>query len=328
MGKTKIEWATDTWNPVTGCTKVSQGCDHCYAETMSLRLSHNPKYALATKADGTWSGVVSCHEDVLDQPLRWKKPRMIFVCSMSDLFHSQVPWDFIGRVFDVMIACPQHTFQVLTKRPGRMAFWADNMAEVCRERGLPWSWPPNVWAGTSVESQKYAPRLDCLLRVPAKVRFVSAEPLLGPLDLKPYFYKCSGCVPTPEDPRCACKGLAIHQIIVGGESGPGARPMDLAWARDLVGQCQVAGVACFVKQLGSEPMSGLGDQDLYEELIDLAQTPGGVRLSDRHGSTFRRDTDGRRLGHYLKFHDPKGGNPSEWPNKLRVRERPQAAGGS
>ena len=328
MTKTNIEWATDVWNPVTGCSRVSAGCDRCYAETMSRRLSHNSKYALATKADGKWSGVVSCHEELLDQPLRWKKPRMIFVCSMSDLFHSQVPWDFIGKVFDVMMSCPQHTFQVLTKRPGRMAFWADNMAEVCRERGLPWSWPPNVWAGTSVESQKYAPRLDCLARVPAQVRFVSVEPMLGPVDLNQWLglhgnRDTDGLsefdAPMPEP--------VINWIIVGGESGPGARPMDLVWARDLVGQCQQAGVACFVKQLGSEPMSGLGDQDLYEELIELAQTPGGVRLSDRHGSTFRRDTDGLRLGHYLKFHDPKGGDMADWPEDLRVREMP-AGGGS
>ena len=355
MGKTKIEWATDTWNPVTGCSKVSPGCTSCYAETMSHRLSNNPKYALATKADGTWSGVVSCHPEALDQPVQWKKPRRIFVCSMSDLFHSQVPWDFIVEVFNTMAATYWHTYQVLTKRPGRMAHFAEHIwpkqANQAHRttRPLAWggtweaTWPSNVWAVTAVESQKYAPRLDCLLRVPAKVRFISAEPLLGPLDLRRWLncrfdhcneeiYDCTGCDGLGPRPHGECGAVVtppvLSWVIVGGESGHGARPMDLAWARGLVGQCQAAGVACFVKQLGSEPMSGLGDQDLYEELIELAQTPGGVRLSDQHGSTFRRDTDGRRLGHYLKFHDPKGGNPSEWPNKLRVREMPQAAGGS
>jgi len=273
--KTKIEWTDATWSPVTGCTKVSPGCDHCYAETMSHRLSNNPKYALATKDDGTWSGVVSCHEELLAQPLRWKKPRMIFVCSMADLFHSDVPWDFIVKVFNVMAATPWHTYQVLTKRPGRMAYFAQHLWPACITSAAP-LWPVNVWAGTSVESQKYAPRLDCLLRIPAKVRFVSAEPLLGPLDLRPWL----GCPhKDQEDGDIVCsecgdareKSRWIHQVIVGGESGPGARPMALAWAKSLLDQCRVAGVACFMKQIGSEPMSGLGDQDVYEELIELAQ---------------------------------------------------------
>ena len=294
MGEiTSIEWADATWNPWVGCSKVSPGCDSCYMFAGMRRYGRDPEIVQRTK-DATFYA-----------PLKWG-PRRIFTCSWSDFFHRQAdPWR--EEAWDIMRRTPHLTYQVLTKRPGLAVDWY-------KKHG----WLDNVWLGTSVESQKYAPRLDVLARVPAKVRFVSCEPLLSPLDLMPYFYTCSGCGEKP----CACKGLALNWVIVGGESGPGARPMDLAWARDLVGQCQAAGVACFIKQLGSAPMSGLGDQDLYEELIDLAQTPGGVRLSDRHDSTFRRDTDVRRLGHYLKFHDSKGGDPAEWPRDLRVREMP------
>ena len=223
----------------------------------------------------------------------------VFLGDMTDIFHSDVSWEMLTKVFDAMAGLPKITFQVLTKRPGRMAYFANEILTLgCMVGYGSWGWPPNVWAGTSVESQKYAPRLDVLARVPAKVRFVSVEPMLGPVDLRPYFFKCSGaCVPTPEDPICACKGLAIHQIIVGGESGPGARPMDLAWARDLVAQCQHTGAACFVKQLGAKPYT-------REPLHYWNGEPAG----------FRDD----RL--YLK--DRKGGDPEEWPTELRVREFP------
>ena len=260
MGETTgIEWTDATWNPVTGCTKVSPGCDSCYAIRETNRHRNLPKYAgLVSNMQKVhitggldWTGEVRCHPDLLEVPLHWKTPRRIFVCSVSDLFHSKVPWEFIAKVFDVMIDCPQHTFQLLTKRPGRMAFWADNMAAICEERGLPWPWPPWIWAGTSVESQRYAPRLDVLARVPAKVRFVSAEPLLGPLNLKPYFFKCSGtCAPTPDSPHCACKGLAINWVISGGESGPGARPSHPDWFRRIRDDCQAVGIPYFHKQNG------------------------------------------------------------------------------
>ena len=309
MGKTKIEWATDTWSPVSGCSKVSPGCTNCYAIRETNRHRNLPKYAgLVTRypdflGDGPleWTREVRCHPELLDQPLHWKKPRMIFVCSMSDLFHDKVPWEFIVKVFDVMAATPWHTYQVLTKRPGRMAHFAEHIwprhLGPCKGWSPGAAWPPNVWAGTSLEQewdgQKHlVRRLDCLLRVPAKVRFVSAEPLLGPLDLKPYFFKCSGCVPTPEDPICACKGLAINWVIIGGESGPGARPMDLAWARSLVGQCQVSGVPCFVKQLGRNPT----DSELLWDSVD-----GKGRL----------------------LWDAKGGDMTAWPHDLRVRQMPQ-----
>ena len=317
MGKTKIEWSEVTWNPVTGCSKVSPGCDHCYAETMSRRLSNNPKYALATKADGTWSGVVSCHPEALEEPLRWKRPRRIFVCSMSDLFHSDIPWDFIVKVFDVMAATPWHTYQVLTKRPGRMAYFAEHIwpkqggywepvewTSPSRARVMDkWpgtAWPSNVWAGTSVETQRYAPRLELLARIPARVRFVSAEPLLGPLDLRDWLpgWCGAGSTHVPHSPAWAERYdidwspvNPVDWVIVGGESGPGARPMDLVWARDLVEQCRVAGVACFVKQLGRNPF----DSELLWDSVD-----------------------GR--GHLLL--DPKGGDPWEWSEDLRVREMP------
>ena len=233
MGATSIEWTDTTWNPVTGCTKVSPGCDFCYAETMTRRFP----------ARGPFE-TVQLHPDRLDQPLRWKNPRMIFVPSMGDLFHREVPWDFIVRVFDVMVCCSWHTFQVLTKRPGRMAYFAEHIwpkaggrserpdptAENFKNR--PIRWPGNVWAGTSVESQKYAPRLDVLAKVPASVRFCSYEPALGPVDFRPWLD-------------------TLSWLIAGGESGPGARPADPEWFRQARDQCQVAGVRFFFKQAGS-----------------------------------------------------------------------------
>ena len=197
--KTGIAWTDATWNPVTGCSKVSQGCKHCYAEREWGRLSANPK---ATAYYGRAFTDVACHEDRLDQPLRWKKPRMIFVNSMSDLFHEDVPDDFIDRVFAVMALAEKHTFQVLTKRPERMLRWFDPgfdnrehavgqaMREIAAARGgddagLP-EWPlPNVWLGVSVEDQATADdRIPLLLRAPAAVRWVSAEPILGRTDLE------------------------------------------------------------------------------------------------------------------------------------------------
>ena len=178
MGKTSIEWVRnsdgslgETWNPVTGCTKVSPGCDNCYAE----RLANGRLKRLYPEGFGK----VTLHPERLGQPYHWRTPRRIFVCSTSDLFHHKVPWGFLMRVFQVMVDCPQHTFMVLTKRPGQMVFFMDRFIH-------PSPWPENVWAGTSVESKKYLPRLDVLNRVPAKVKFVSLEPLLGPVDLSSY----------------------------------------------------------------------------------------------------------------------------------------------
>jgi protein gp37 len=208
-----IEWTESTWNPVTGCTKVSPGCKHCYAERMAERLQAMGQTNYVNGFE------LSLQPHMLDLPLSWKKPQTIFVNSMSDLFHEEVPLTYIRRVFDVMERCPQHRFQVLTKRAARLAELAPRLP-----------WPPNVWMGVSVESAQYRWRIRALREVPAAVRFLSLEPLLGPLGPLPL------------------KG--IHWVIVGGESGRGARPMDPAWVRSVQRQCQRAGVSFFFKQWG------------------------------------------------------------------------------
>ena len=210
---TGIEWTEATWNPVTGCDKISPGCKHCYAERMAERLQAmgQPNYK-----DGF---TLTLQPQMLELPLRWRRPQTIFVNSMSDLFHKDVPLDFIQQVFDVMRRADWHTFQVLTKR-----------AERLQELNSQIDWPSNVWMGVSVESAAYAPRIDQLRATNAAVRFLSLEPLLGPL------------------PDLNLSG--IDWVIVGGESGPRARPMDPAWVTDLRDQCARAGVAFFFKQWG------------------------------------------------------------------------------
>lgn len=208
-----IEWTEATWNPLTGCDKISPGCKHCYAERMATRLEAmgQPNYANGFE--------LTLHEHMLEVPLHWRKPRTIFVNSMSDLFHHKVPEAYIQRVFDVMRRAHWHRFQMLTKR-------AERLHEL--SGALPW--PDNVWMGVSVESAKYASRIEHLRSTPAKLRFLSLEPLLGPL------------------PQLDLTG--IHWVIVGGESGPGARPMEADWARDLRDQCVAARVPFFFKQWG------------------------------------------------------------------------------
>lgn len=213
--RTKIEWSDSSWSPVTGCTKVSLGCDHCYAERIAERFRGAPTYPNGFE--------VTLRPERLDVPDRWRKPRMVFVCSMADLFHREVPDDFLDEVFGVMERNGAHTFQVLTKRPQRMARY---VARLYGE-GQP---PSNLWFGTSVENQDYAWRLDHLSRMRGRVRFVSAEPLLGALDLRGWLSD-------------------MDWIIVGGESGPGYRPMDEAWARGLLAQARESGTALFMKQM-------------------------------------------------------------------------------
>lgn len=202
-----------TWNPVTGCTKVSPGCKHCYAERMAkrLKLMGNLRYRNGFS--------VTLHEDLITAPTRWKAPRLVFVNSMSDLFHEGVPFEFIQRVFGTMSRCPQHQFQVLTKRAERLVELAGLL-----------SWPPNVWMGVSVESQDHAWRAELLRLVPAAVRFLSVEPLLSPIDQLPL--------------------MGIHWVIVGGESGPSARPMQQEWVESILKQCRAFGVPFFFKQWG------------------------------------------------------------------------------
>lgn len=239
---TKIEWTEATWNPVTGCAKVSQGCKHCYAERDWARLSANPK----TRYFGRKFTDVACHEDVLELPLRWSKPRRIFVNSMSDLFHPDVPDEFIRAVFATMAAARQHTFQVLTKRPERMLGLLDlwDCAGVTLREGCGVALP-NVWLGVSAENQETLDeRARLLLQTPAAVRWISAEPLLGPVDCRAYLQR----IP------CYCHDGGLHPridwVVVGGESGPHARPMHPDWARALRDQCAAVGVPFLFKQWG------------------------------------------------------------------------------
>lgn len=213
MATSKIEWTEASWNPLTGCTKISPGCKHCYAEKMALRLQAmgSPNYV-----DGF---NLRLHENALGLPATWKKPKLIFVNSMSDLFHEDVPFEFIKRVFGVMAENSHHVFQILTKRSKRLSQLAPQL-----------KWPRNVWMGVSIENMAYTYRIDNLRNVPAAVRFLSCEPLLsslGPLDLS-----------------------GIHWVIVGGESGPGARPMEKIWATEIRDTCQQQGVPFFFKQWG------------------------------------------------------------------------------
>ncbi len=227
---TKIEWTEETWNPLVGCEHVSPGCDGCYAAREACgRLSAHPLYAGLAK-DGRFTGEVRLARDRLDQPLRWRKPRTVFVNSMSDLFHRDVPDEFILDVWRTMGQASQHTFQVLTKRPQRMASWVGSAVW----RGFEWFEPnrplPNVWLGTSIESDRYAWRADHLRDTPAAVRFLSLEPLLGPL------------------PSLDLTG--IDWVIVGGESGPKARPMDPADVRPIRDACLEQRIPFFFKQWG------------------------------------------------------------------------------
>lgn len=218
--KTGIEWTEATWNPVTGCTKVSPGCKHCYAERLAVRLQAmgNPRYKNGF--------ALTLHPDQLALPLRWRQPRLIFVNSMSDLFHEAIPDHFIARVFDVMSRADWHVFQILTKRSERLAALAPNLP-----------WPGHVWQGVSVENARYTRRILHLQAVPSAVRFLSIEPLLGPI------------------PNLPLNG--IHWVIVGGESGPKCRPVNPAWVREIRDQCLAAGVPFFFKQWGGiTPKSG------------------------------------------------------------------------
>lgn len=218
MQRSSIEWTEATWNPVTGCTEVSPGCAHCYAKTFAERFRGVPGHPYENGFD------LQLRPERLRQPLRWKKPRTIFVNSMSDLFHDEVPDEYIQQVFDVMESADHHRFQVLTKRSERLAELAPSLP-----------WPENVWMGVSVENQRFARRVDDLRQVPATVRFLSCEPLLGALDLDL---------------------TDIDWVIAGGESGPGARPMQPSWLRAVRDRCAETKVPFFFKQWGSHDSNG------------------------------------------------------------------------
>lgn len=343
MGQTSIEWTDHTWNPVRGCSPVSPGCKNCYAERQGGRFAGPGRpfdgfvqIGKNGRPGARWTGKVELIEKHLMDPLGWKKPQRVFVNSMSDLFHEALPDEAIDRIFAVMALCPQHTFQILTKRPERMLRWTQRKfitGDVqiyvnCMGARLPGSavlrhsmkpevrkmlegdppfeaaadfqdtdiWPlPNVWLGVSVEDQKTADeRIPLLLQTPAAIRFVSYEPALGPVDFTTlpsasgigrYLDALSNAGVDPG----ALIPNRLDQIIVGGESGPGARPFDIAWARNTIAQCKASGVACFVKQLGAHPYTTFGTPS--------EQELGAVR-------------------------DRKGGDMSEWPEDLRVREFP------
>lgn len=273
--QTLIEWTDATWNPITGCTMVDAGCTNCYAMGLAAtRMRTHPSRAGLTRKTGdrhVWTGEVRLNDDWIDQPLRWTKPRRIFVCAHGDLFHEAVPEDWIDRVFAVMALCPQHTFQVLTKRPDQARDYLTRLyagegefnllendplrkaAEIA-VRNLPrWHFDciqegpfPNVWLGTSISDQASADaRIPALLQAPAAIRFLSAEPLLGPVDLR-------DALPLAEHPTTAgdYSGEVIDWVIVGGESGHDARPMHPDWVRDLRDQCTASGTAFFFKQWG------------------------------------------------------------------------------
>lgn len=282
---TKIETADKTWNPLKGCSKVSEGCRNCYAVAIAYRFSGKglPYEGLATRnAQGPqWTGDITLDFDTLKAPLRWKNPSRIFVNSMSDLFHEQVPDEFIRSVFGIMALCPRHTFQIYTKRPERMLEWfkqnpsCGNVFEWVLKDGqrvqLPQSvpWPlPNVHLGVSVENQKAADkRIPLLLDTPAAVRFLSCEPLLGPVDLSAWLVAEGELQKAEWMLSRYGASQPLNWVIVGGESGPDARPMHPEWARTLRDQCLESSIPFFFKQWGNwqpiAPVLGDPDGDLW-----------------------------------------------------------------
>lgn len=297
--KTGISWTTSTWNPVTGCDKVSDGCQLCYAEQVALRFAGTAAYPNAFD--------VTLRPERLDQPLRWGKPRLVFVNSMSDIYHSEIPTDYVAQMFAVMALAPRHIFQILTKRHGRMrsllssdAFVA-NVAEHThrmwasmpgkREAAPEWigsdrrdwmTWPlPNVWTGITVEDQAAANlRIPALMETPAAVRWLSCEPLLGPVNL----CRCDGSAfevkrhPFLVNRACPLHGdTRLDWVVVGGESGAGARPMETAWVESLRHQCAVADVPIFVKQMGTVWARQNGQPGKADTMDTL---PEGLRIRE------------------------------------------------
>jgi protein gp37 len=325
---TNISWTDSTWNPLYGCSRVSEGCRNCYAEQVVATLPRkfegkNPKafaffsgLTKETTSGPRWTGVVKVHEGHLIEPLGWQKPRRVFVNSLSDLFHENVSDETIERIFAVMALAHWHTFQVLTKRPARMqallsdpSFWdrlqmgaSFQNANHKHERnprlgkqhpGI--SWPlKNVWLGVSVEGQKAAnERIPLLQQTPAAVRFLSCEPLLGPVDLQRFMSEpvlshcpeveefgdsaCEGCPgPSPECPGVYVQRGGVDWVIVGGESGPGFRPMDYAWAQNIWDQCKAASVPFFYKQNANKKAGQLSYPVERYEQFGCRQFPGNL----------------------------------------------------
>lgn len=327
MGKTTIEWCDVTWNPVRGCSLVSAGCSQCYAMKQAHRFSgKGGAYEGLTKMTShgpTWTGRARVVPELLEAPLHWRKPQRIFVNSMSDLFHEDVPDEFIGDVFQTMACAPQHTFQILTKRPERMQRLFTN--DVWIDDAYAGVFPlPNVWLGVSVEDQETADqRIPLLLKTPAAVRFISAEPLLEAIDLTKIV------VPDDHAGKYAGHGYTfnalireddltmfnapahIDWVIAGFESGPKARPGNINWLRSLRYQCRDAEVAFFCKQLGAAPVM---DEREWGEWPSMPLPLLSARNLDK-----------APLGTVpLAFRDRSGGDMAEWPSDLRVRQFPEA----
>ncbi len=246
---TKIEWTDETWNPVTGCTKVSAGCKNCYAERIAKRFWGERKFT-----------DVRCHPERLSKPQHWRKPRMVFVNSMSDLFHEDIPVEFVGRVLNTIGSNSKHIFQVLTKRPERAKKILDVYYDMFAE---PF---PNLWLGVTCENQKIADeRIEILLQTPAATRFVSCEPLLEEINLRHYLHGMPEAFGDFDDPQWQQTHPPLDWVICGGESGHGARHMLLSWADSLLNQCRGASVPFFMKQLGSSHMgwNSKGDKLKY-----------------------------------------------------------------
>ena len=326
---TSIEWTDATWNPTVGCSRVSPGCEHCYAERVAHRgmsPQHRGLTVLGAHAP-RWTGEVRLVEDRLALPLSWRKPKRVFVDSMSDLFHEALPMQAVARIFAVMAEASRHTFQILTKRPKRMRelvrsalFWDDVRAaahalddellakldHACDDRSL-----PNVWLGVTAEDQQRADeRIPLLLETPAALRFVSYEPALGPVRLDRltsdeglWYDGLRGRFSGNDGPP----GPRLDWVIVGGESGPKARPFDLAWGRSVVEQCRAAGVACFVKQLGARPEGAWEDLSIGMRALFHTMESARNHRFDLRGS----------------FEDRKSNDPLEWPIDLRVRQFPE-----
>ena len=306
---TNIEWTDETWNPIVGCSKVSPGCDNCYAVGTVHRGLAEQHRGLTVRAEGAtdWTGEVRVVESMMDRPLRWTKPRRIFVNSLSDLFHPDVSDETIARIFAVMALAPQHTFQVLTKRPQRMAdllsrfeWWEDVAAATAKigdaSNSLIWQLGadnvlPNVWLGVSIESDRYAFRADHLRRTPAAVRWISAEPLLGPL------------------PSLDLTG--IDWLVVGGESGPKARPMHPQWVRDLRDEC--TDICC----------PECGETWPYDDAEIPCSHCRGSGAEDPTAFLFKQG--GSVLAKEWGCTDSKGGKLDEIPAEFQIREYPGGA---
>lgn len=352
---TSIEWTDVVWNPVRGCSIVSKGCTNCYAMKQAHRFSGpgGTYKGLTKRTNGgpVWTGDVRLVPELLDAPLKWRKPRRVFVNSMSDLFHEAVPDNFIDQVFAVMALCPQHTFQVLTKRPGRMrnylcdlmsgrrlveehAGWrfsqpnySEKNAEAClaafgatEPTCMPTHPLANVWLGVSVEDQPTADeRIPLLLQTPAAVRFASYEPALASVDFRPWLFRADTLVhDEPTDGDIVEQRAALAWVIVGGESGPGARAFDVQWARDTIAACKAAGVGCFVKQLGARPQEIAYPADVNEAEARQWMHDGWTRITEPRSA-------GDDIVHWRRYwhlRNRKGADMSEWPADLRLRELP------